>query len=578
MLKFFDLEFNGENKVTSIREATEGLVKPGFLIHVGATNTISYVFCYELGRVFWGSNPGFRLVTLGGGINIELLVFGGLVKEVITSYAGHIYPSPAPSPVIQKSYLNGSVRYENWSLLAICQGLMAGALDVGFMPTKSIAGSSMEENEGFKFVEDPFTGARRGVVREVKPDVSVYHGWCSDKEGNTIMFPPSGEGVIPWGAYASRRGVIVTVERVVERDFIKRHAHLVRIPGYLVKAVVETPFGAHPSALYVPEDMGGGYAEDYDFIVDFRNAAENEERLRRWVEEWVLSVDHEGYLKKLGFERLFYLVGKAKKDAWRQEIKDKEEALSRSEEPLNVERMILVGAKKIAEKCVEKSYRVILAGIGGANLAAWMAAYALKEKGYPVDLVAEVGFYGYLPRPANPFVFNMANVPTCKGLLGSIQVLGAIMGRENNRSMGVLGAGQVDKYGNINSTLIPGVTYLVGSGGANDVASTAEEVIVLVKHSPLRLVERVPYVTAPGEKVTMLVTTMGVFEKVDKELVLTEYFPQKGLGREETIKRIKAETGWNLKVSRDLMEAEKPTLKELMMLRYFDPDKNFLQD
>ncbi|MEM3467034.1 MAG: CoA-transferase, partial [Candidatus Jordarchaeales archaeon] len=199
-------------------------------------------------------------------------------------------------------------------------------------------------------------------------------------------------------------------------------------------------------------------------------------------------------------------------------------------------------------------------------------------KGYPVDLVAEIGFYGYLPRPANPFVFNMANIPTCKGLLGSMQVLGAIMGRENNKSMGVLGAGQVDKYGNINSTLIPGVTYLVGSGGANDVASTAEEVIVLVKHSPLRLVERVPYVTAPGRNVTTLVTTRGVFEKVDEEFVLTEYFPQKGLGRKEIIEKIRAETGWSLKTSEDLKETESPTIKELMMLRYFDPDRNFLQD
>lgn len=578
MLNLFELEFEGVNKVMTIREAVEKLVNPGFLIHIGATHTLSYCFCYELCRVFWGRKAGFRLVTPGGGINIELPVYGGLVKEVVTSYAGHIYPSPAPSPIIQRSYIDGSVKYENWSLLAICQGLMAGALNLGFMPTRSIAGSSMAENEGFKFVEDPFTGKKTGVVRAIKPDISVYHGWCADREGNTIMFPPSGEGVIPWGAYASRKGVIVTVERIVEKDFIRRHAHLVRIPGYLVEAVVEASFGAHPSALYAPEHMGGGYAEDYDFIVDFRKATEREEKLSEWVEKWVLSVDHEGYLKKLGFERLFYLIGKARENAWRRELKEKEEQISKSEEPLSVERMILVGARKIAEKCAKKGYRIVLAGIGGANLAAWIATYTLKEKGHPIDLVAEIGFYDYLPRPANPFVFNMANIPTCKGLLGSVEVLGAIMGRENNKSMGVLGAGQVDKYGNINSTLIPGVTYLVGSGGANDVASTAEEVIVLVKHSPLRLVERVPYVTAPGTNVTTLVTTKGVFEKVDEEFVLTEYFPQKGLGKKEIIENIRAETGWSLKTSEDVKEAESPTVKELMMLRYFDPDKNFLID
>ncbi len=578
MLDFFDVEFAGENKVCSIRKAVEDFVKPSFLVHVGATNTLPYGFCYELCRVFWGSKPGFRLITLGGGINIELLVFGKLVSEVITSYAGHVYPFPAPSPIIQKSYVNGDVKYENWSLLSICQGFMAGALDLGFIPTKSIAGSSMEGNSGFKFIENPFTGKMIGVIREIKPDISVYHGWCADEEGNTIIFPPSGEGVIPWGAYASRKGVIVTVEKIVERDFIKRHAHLVRIPGCLVEAVVEVPFGAHPSALYVPEDMGGGYAEDYDFIVAFRDASENDEKMERWVEEWVLSVNHEGYIKKLGFERLFYLVGKAKRDAWRFEAKIKEKQISRNNEPLKVERMILLGAKKIAEKCVERGYKSILAGIGGANLAAWMAAYMLKEKGYHVNLVAEIGFYGYLPRPASPFVFNMANTATCKALLGSMQVLGAIMGRENNKSIAVLGAGQIDKNGNINSTMIPGAMYLLGSGGANDVASTAEEVVVLVKHSPLRLVEKVPYVTAPGRNVTMLITTMGVFEKINGELVLVEYFLQPEIGEERIIERIKAETGWELKVSENIKRAEEPTLRELMILRYFDPDHNFLRD
>lgn len=572
-------EFEGANKVTNIREAVESLVKPGFFIHIGSTGTQPTSFCYELCRVFWDKRPNFKLVTLGGGLNIELLVYGRLVKEVITSYAGHIYPSPAPSPVIQKSYLEGSVKYENWSLLSISQALMAGALDLGFIPIKSIAGSSMEENEGFRSLENPFTGEKIGVVRELKPDISVYHGWCADKEGNTIIFPPSSEGIVPWGAYASRRGVIVVVEKIVDRDFIKNHAHLVRIPGYVVEAVVEVPFGAHPSAFYVPEVMGGGgYAEDYDFIVDFRNATEDEERLRKWVEEWVLNVDHEGYLKKLGFEKLFYLIGKARKDSWKQEIKAKEESLRRDREVLEVERMIISGARKISEICVRKGYRLMLAGIGGANLSAWMAAYRLKKMGHEIDLVAEIGFYGYLPRPGNPFVFNMANIPTCKGLFGSPEILGAVMGRKENKGLAVLGAGQIDKHGNINSTLISGIAYLLGSGGANDVASTAEELVVLVKHSPVRLVERVPYITAPGKRVSTLVTTMGIFEKMDGEFVLTEYFPIKGLGKEEIVEKIKNRTGWKLKVSEDLKEAEEPKAEEVLTLRYFDPDGNFLTD
>ncbi|MEM4540149.1 MAG: CoA-transferase [Archaeoglobaceae archaeon] len=136
------------------------------------------------------------MITLGGALNIQLFVFGGLVEKVIASYVANYYPSPAPSPVIRQSYLEGTVEFENWSLLSICQRLMAGAMNLGFMPTKSITGSSMEENEDFGFVESQFKGERLGIVREIKPDLSIYHGWCADKEGNTIIFNPSAEGVM----------------------------------------------------------------------------------------------------------------------------------------------------------------------------------------------------------------------------------------------------------------------------------------------------------------------------------------------------------------------------------------------
>lgn len=107
--------------------------------------------------------------------------------------------------------------------------------------------------------------------------------------------------VLCFGELLRVKKVIVTVERVVDTDFIRRHSYLVKIPGYLVDAVVELPFWG-PSSLYVPEDFGGGYAEDYDFLVDFRNASMERERLEKWIEEWVMNVDHWNYLEKPGYE------------------------------------------------------------------------------------------------------------------------------------------------------------------------------------------------------------------------------------------------------------------------------------
>lgn len=114
----------------------------------------------------------------------------------------------------------------------------------------------------------------------------------------------------------------------------------------MVDAVVELPFWG-PSSLYVPEDFGGGYAEDYDFLVDFRNASMERERLEKWIEEWVMSVDHQKYLEKLGYERLLYLAGKSRRDAWKYKIVSKESKISKEPEPSEVESMILVAERKL---------------------------------------------------------------------------------------------------------------------------------------------------------------------------------------------------------------------------------------
>lgn len=178
--------------------------------------------------------------------------------------------------------------------------------------------------------------------------------------------------------------------------------------------------------------------------------------------------------------------------------------------------MVCVGARVIADKSMRSGYRTILAGVGASNLAAWLAYYSLREEGYDTDLMAEVGIYGYSPQPAEPFIFNMRNLPHCRMLTEINDILGALAGAESNLCIGALGAGQVDRTGNVNSTCIPELKlFLVGSCGAADVAAGAKEVVILIDHLPFRLVEQVPYVTCPGEKIMAVVATRGLLEKRD---------------------------------------------------------------
>src|SRR5659263_354714 len=126
-----------------------------------------------------------------------------------------------------------------------------------------------------------------------------------------------------------------------------------------------------------------------------------------------------------------------------------------------IEMMISVGARVIAKKALQNGYRTILAGVGASNLAAWLAYYGLREQEHDCDLIAEVGFYGYSPQPADPFIFNLRNVPHCRMLSDVNDVLGSIVGAQSNLCIGALGAGQVDRLGNVNSTCIPDMKLLL---------------------------------------------------------------------------------------------------------------------
>jgi glutaconate CoA-transferase subunit B len=145
-----------------------------------------------------------------------------------------------------------------------------------------------------------------------------------------------------------------------------------------------------------------------------------------------------------------------------------------------------------------------------------------------------------------------------------------------------LGAAQVDRYANLNSTVIGDYehpkTRLPGAGGAPEIAASCDEVIVIVPHSRRTFVERLDFVTTvghgdgPGSRErlgfrgrgpTAVITDLGVLEPDPdtKQLVLTQVHP--GVSAEQVLEA----TGWELRVRDELLVTEPPTDKELASLR-----------
>jgi len=576
-------EGQSSDKIMTTGEAVRKFVKPGMSIQVGSGMAYPTVSYYETIRQYWGKDPGFTLISMSGSsLSSAIFVHGGLCRKIISAYNGDSYPFPLPNPIFSKAYQEKKVIFEDWTMLTLFLRLMAGAMGVPFLPTKSICGSSMEnENKDtFRVIDDPFgEESPIGIVKALNPDISLVHGWASDPEGNTIIAPAyAGKA---YGALAAKQGVIVTVEKIVDSDFIRKHSDKVKIPSYVVKAVCEEPMGAHPGGLYpmgIPEFQG--YGEDQEFIFQSRQACRNLSQFQDWIDKWVLNMrDHGDYLKALGKDRIFHLRGRIQEVSWISELSDLSETLSSPEKPTPSEYMIIGAKEKLTQIIKEKQYKNILCGIGASNLAAWLAYYELRHEGNLVNIMAELGFYGYSPIPADPNLFNFRNLPSCQMMTDIVTVMGIFLSGSQASSIGVLGAGQIDRFGNVNSTKMPEFNqYLVGSGGGNDTASGACDVMITVEQNALRYVDKVSYITSPGDKVSTVVSQLGIYEKDrgKEELVLTGYFPfDLSKSEQDAIREIKEQCGWELKVHPQIQALPLPTQEDLKFLRCFDPQRFF---
>lgn len=559
----------------SLADAVRANVRAGDELHIVCGHTRWTAAAYEVVRQWWGRDPGFALVMLSLSSLGTLFVRGGLVRRIVTGYSGDVFPNFTPNPVFGAAYQSGDVEVQHWSFLAFQQRLEAAARGLPAITTRSLAGSSMADNAGFAMVASPFAdgdGAKVGLLAAYAPDVALVHGAVADHAGNVAFHPPLLEGV--WGALAAERGAVVTVERVV--DDIRPWAHLVRLPAHRVLSVSECPMGAHPGGLYGRFTPAEPYGEDLAFWASVRGASRGDD-FDAWIAEWVLDVpDQVAYLGKLGADRCRALRQRAAPESWRDDEAAHPPDLHA---PVNAwEWATVFAARLLADRIVATGADAVLAGAGVANLAAWLAVRLARSRGSSCVLCAELGLWGYEPTPADPFVFNHRAFPSATMLADSAEILGLAVPGPGTRTLACLGAALVDAGGNIDSTVVPGQAFLVGSGGGNDVASAADEVVVVATLTARRTVESVPYVTSPGRRVSHLVTDLGVFAKdgADDRFVLIAVPAGEG-SRETRAEAVRSLCGWELAVAAELGELVEPTAGEIETLRRWDPEGLFLR-
>lgn len=221
-------------------------------------------------------------------------------------------------------------------------------------------------------------------------------------------------------------------------------------------------------------------------------------------------------------------------------------------------------------------------GVGMPLMAATVAKFTHAPD---FNMMVEYGAVGPSPRRL-PMCVNCAVNNERAYYVGSQR---EVMGAQQAGlvDVGCISGAQIDKYGNLNSTLIgPDATNpkvrLAGSGGANDIASSASRTIIMMRQDGRNFVNKLDYLTSPGyldgpgarEKAGLrgsgpvaVVTTMGVyrFDQETREMYLEKIHPGVDL------EKVKAAVKWELAVSPKLTETEAPTEEQVTIMRTLDP-------
>ena len=234
-----------------------------------------------------------------------------------------------------------------------------------------------------------------------------------------------------------------------------------------------------------------------------------------------------------------------------------------------------LGAREVERVVTDVNADAVLAGAGVANLAAWVAVGRARAAGRRVMLTAELGLWGYQPTPADPYIFNQRVFPATPYLSDASAVLGMVIGGPGTTTVGCLGAAEVDRNGALNSTQLAGGRFLVGSGGANDVASRATACVVVTLARPERLPETVAYVTSPGERVVSVVTDKGVLRRADGVLRLAAVPDGEG-SVDDRVREFASSCGYQPEVARGVEELPAVRFDEVRALREYDRRRLFL--
>lgn len=232
-------------KVMSLDEAA-ALVPDGASVGIGGSTLSRTPMAMIWALIRAGRKDLFcaRSITSCEG---ELLFASGTSRHILTSWfsQGIVW---GVSRIMRAYTESGRGRFEEWSHMAVGLRFRAGAMGVPFLPMRSMMGSDViAQLPEARVIDCPFTGEKLVLVPALNPEIALIHVQRCDAYGNAQI---DGLPFMDIDLAMAANRVILTTERIVSNDQIRRAPDQTKIPFMAVDAVVETPFGSAPHECY----------------------------------------------------------------------------------------------------------------------------------------------------------------------------------------------------------------------------------------------------------------------------------------------------------------------------------------
>jgi glutaconate CoA-transferase subunit A len=275
-------------KLLSLEAAVDRFVPDGASVAMGTAleALIPFAAGHELIR------QGRRDLELIGPISdmlFDQLIGAGCVRRITAAWVGNV------SAGLGHNYrravehaVPGRVELEEHSNFSVGLGLLAAAMGVPYLPTRTLLGSDLAARNPRVQPAEP------GMlhIAAIQPDVAILHVQRADAEGHAHCW--GNLGVSKEAGLAAQR-VILVAEEIVEPAVILSDPNRILLPPHRVAAVVHAPGGAHPAPVQ------GFYGRDHAAYADYHQATRERAGFLSWLREWVLDVpNRDAYLAKLG--------------------------------------------------------------------------------------------------------------------------------------------------------------------------------------------------------------------------------------------------------------------------------------